>query len=55
MATQRITLDIAYRCFEIADRTSTGVISYGPVPVGSEVIGSTFSASDLFFASRICK
>ena len=51
--TDRITLDIGYRYFQIANSTSTGVISYVPVPVGSEVIGSAFSASELFFAFRI--
>jgi len=51
--TDRITLDIGYRYFQIANGTSTGVISYVPVPVGSEVIGSAFSASELFFAFRI--
>jgi opacity protein-like surface antigen len=51
--TDRITLDIGYRYFQIATSTSTGVISYVPVPVGSEVIGSAFSASELFFAFRI--
>ncbi len=51
--TDRITLDIGYRYFQIANSTSTGVISYVPVPAGSEVIGSAFSASELFFAVRI--
>lgn len=51
--TDRITLDIGYRYFQISNSTSTGVISYVPVPVGSEVIGSAFSASELFFAFRI--
>jgi len=51
--TDRIALDIGYRYFQIANSTSTGVISYVPVPVGSEVIGSAFSASELFFAFRI--
>ena len=51
--TDRITLDIGYRYFQIANSTSTGVISYVPIPVGSEVIGSAFSASELFFAFRI--
>ena len=51
--TDRITLDVGYRYFQIVNSTSTGVISYVPVPVGSEVIGSAFSASELFFAFRI--
>jgi opacity protein-like surface antigen len=51
--TDRITLDIGYRYFQIANSTSTGVVSYVPIPVGSEVIGSAFSASELFFAFRI--
>lgn len=52
--TDRITLDIGYRFFQIANGTSTAVISYVPgPPVGSEVVGSAFSASELFFAFRI--
>lgn len=52
--TERITLDIGYRFFQIANGTSTAVISYVPgPPVGSEVVGSAFSASELFFAFRI--
>ena len=51
--TDRITLDIGYRYFQIANSTSTGAISFVPIPVGSEVIGSAFSASELFFAFRI--
>ena len=52
--TERITLDIGYRYFQIANGTSTAVISYVPgPPVGSEVVGSAFSASELFFAFRI--
>jgi opacity protein-like surface antigen len=52
--TDRITLDIGYRFFQIANGTSTAVISYAPgPPVGSEVVGSAFSASELFFAFRI--
>ena len=52
--TERITLDIGYRFFQIANGRSTAVISYplGP-PVGSEIVGSAFSASELFFAFRI--
>ncbi len=50
----RITLDIGYRFFQIATSTSTAVVSYVPgPPVGSEVVGSAFSASELFFAFRI--
>ncbi len=51
--TDRITLDIGCRYFQVADSTSTGVIAYVPVPVGGEVIGSAFSATELFFALRI--
>lgn len=52
--TDRVTLDIGYRFFQIANGTSTAVISYVPgPPVGSEVVGSAFSASELFFAFRI--
>ena len=52
--TERITLDIGYRFFQIANGTSTAAISYVPgPPVGSEVVGSAFSASELFFAFRI--
>ena len=52
--TDRITLDIGYRYFQIANGTSTAAISYAPAPpVGSEVVGSAFSASELFFAFRI--
>ena len=52
--TERITLDIGYRFFQIANSTSPAVISYVPgPPVGSEVVGSAFSASELFFAFRI--
>ena len=52
--TDRITLDIGYRYFQIANGTSTAAISYVPAPpVGSEVVGSAFSASELFFAFRI--
>lgn len=52
--TDRITLDVGYRFFQIANGTSTAVISYAPgPPVGSEVVGSAFSASELFFAVRI--
>jgi opacity protein-like surface antigen len=52
--TDRITLDIGYRFFQIANGTSTAVISYVPgPPAGSEVVGSAFSASELFFAFRI--
>jgi opacity protein-like surface antigen len=52
--TDRITLDIGYRYFQIANGTSAAVISYVPgPPVGSEVVGSAFSASELFFAFRI--
>ena len=52
--TDRITLDIGYRYFHIANGTSTAAISYVPAPpVGSEVVGSAFSASELFFAFRI--
>jgi hypothetical protein len=52
--TDRITLDIGYCLFQIANGSSTAVISsvLGP-PVGSEVVGSAFSASELFFAFRI--
>jgi len=52
--TDRITLDVGYRFFQIATGTSTAVVSYAPgPPVGSEIVGSTFSASELFFAFRI--
>ena len=52
--TERITLDIGYRFFQIANGTSTAAISYVPgPPVGSEVVGSAFSASELCFAFRI--
>jgi opacity protein-like surface antigen len=52
--TDRITLDIGYRFFQIANGTSTAVISFVPgPPAGSEVVGSAFSASELFFAFRI--
>ena len=52
--TERITLDIGYRFFQIATSTLPEVISYVPgPPVGSEVVGSAFSASELFFAFRI--
>ena len=52
--TERITLDIGYRFFQIANGTSTAAVSYAPgPPVGSEVVGSAFSASELFFAFRI--
>lgn len=52
--TDRITLDIGYRYFQIANGTSTAAVSYAPgPPVGSEVVGSAFSASELFFAFRI--
>jgi len=52
--TDRITLDIGYRFFQIANGSSTAVISYPPgPPVGSEVVGSAFRASELFFAFRI--
>lgn len=52
--TDRITLDVGYRYFQIANSTAAGVISYAPgPPVGSEVIGSAFSASELCFAFRI--
>lgn len=52
--TDRITLDIGYRYFQIANGTSTAAISYVPAPpVGSEVVGSAFSANELFFALRI--
>ena len=52
--TDRITLDIGYRYFQIANDTSTAAVSYAPgPPVGSEVVGSAFSASELFFAFRI--
>ncbi|MFM8891732.1 MAG: outer membrane protein [Planctomycetia bacterium] len=52
--TERITLDIGYRYFQIANGTSTAVISYVPgPPVGSEIVGSAFGASELFFAFRI--
>lgn len=52
--TDRITLDIGYRFFQIANGTSTAAISYVPEPpVGSEVVGSAFSASELFFAFRV--
>ena len=52
--TNRITLDIGYRYFQIANDTSTAAVSYAPgPPVGSEVVGSAFSASELFFAFRI--
>ena len=52
--TDRITLDIGYRFFQIANGTSTAVDSYVPgPPVGSEIVGSAFSASELFFALRI--
>lgn len=50
----RMTLDLGYRFFQIANATSTAVVSYAPgPPVGSEVVGSAFSASELFFAFRI--
>lgn len=52
--TDRITLDIGYRLFQIANGSSTAVISFVPgPPVGTEVVGSAFSASELFFAFRI--
>lgn len=52
--TDRVTLDIGYRFFQIANGTSTAVISYPPAPpLGSEIVGSAFSASELFFAVRI--
>ena len=52
--TDRITLDIGYRFFQIATATSTAAISSVPgPPVGSEVVGAAFSASELFFAVRI--
>jgi opacity protein-like surface antigen len=52
--TDRITLDIGYRYFQIANDTSTAAVSFAPgPPVGSEVVGSAFSASELFFAIRI--
>ena len=52
--TDRITLDIGYRFFQIATGTSTAVISSPPgSPIGSEVVGSAFSASELYFAVRI--
>lgn len=52
--TDRITLDIGYRFFQIASGTSTAAISSPPgPPVGSEVVGAAFSASELFFAIRI--
>ena len=52
--TERISLDIGYRFFQIATSTLPAVISYVPgPPVGSEVVGSAFSASELFFAFRI--
>ena len=52
--TERISLDIGYRFFQIATSTSPAVISYVPgPPIGSEVVGSAFSASELFFAFRI--
>jgi opacity protein-like surface antigen len=54
--TDRITLDIGYRFFQIANATSTAVISYAPgPPVGSEVVGSAFSASELFLAVRVAE
>lgn len=52
--TDRITLDVGYRFFQIANGASTATVSYAPgPPVGSEVVGSAFSASELFFAIRI--
>ena len=52
--TDRITLDVGYRFFQIANGTSTATVSFAPgPPVGSEVVASAFSASELFFAIRI--
>jgi len=52
--TERITLDLGYRFFQIANGRSTAVVSSPPgPPVGSEIVGSAFSASELFFAVRI--
>jgi len=52
--TERISLDIGYRFFQIANGRSTAVISSPPgSPIGSEIVGSAFSASELFFAFRI--
>ena len=52
--TDRITLDLGYRFFQINSGTSTAAISSVPgPPVGSEIVGAAFSASELFFAFRI--
>jgi hypothetical protein len=46
--------DIGYRFFQIGNGTSIALASNVPgPPVGSEVVGSAFRASELFFAFRI--
>ena len=49
-----ISLNISVITFQITNSTSTAVISNVPgPPIGSEVVGSALSASELFLAFRI--
>lgn len=53
--TDRITLDLGYRFFELASGSATAVATQGglPVPDGTATFNAGFSASELFFAIRI--
>lgn len=53
--TDRITLDLGYRFFELASGSTTAeAVSGGlPLPDGTATFNSGFSASELFFAIRI--
>ncbi|MFM7035637.1 MAG: outer membrane protein [Planctomycetia bacterium] len=53
--TDRITLDLGYRFFELASGTATAQATQGglPLPDGTATFNAGFSASELFFALRI--
>jgi len=51
--TERITLDLGYRFFEVTGGSTTATLAQSGVPISTTNISSAFSASELFFAIRI--
>jgi len=51
--TERITLDLGYRYFDIAGGNVTAQLSQTGIPIDTTTFNSAFGASELFFAIRI--
>lgn len=51
--TDRITLDLGYRFFELASGSATAQVAQGVLPIDTASFDAGFSASELFFAIRI--